>query len=115
MPILKKPSGLLEQLAECKGVFGREGAARVVGLLRRASKTRFRDAEALIRLHETMLFLRAYPASPGVLRLADQILFDFAARLHGVNPTPFEAAEVSGIAGSALSTNFSHTFALHLA
>jgi hypothetical protein len=104
----------LEQLAALKNVFGRDSERRVTALLERLAKTRFRDPETLILLHETVLFLRAYPHSPRVLRLADKILSGFEERLRGVDPTPFEAAEVSGIAGSAISTNFSHSFARFL-
>lgn len=105
---------LLDQLASLKGVFGQDAARRAARLLRSAAETRFRDPAQLIQLHEIVLFLRAYPQNPRVLRLADQILFGFAARLQGVDPAPFEAAEVSGIAGSAISTNYSHAFASQL-
>ncbi len=104
----------LEQLAERKNVFGSEAESSVTKLLERLSSTHFRDPEKLILLHETALFLRAHPHSSRVLRLADQILFQFPDRLRGVVPAPFEAAEVSGIAGSAISTYYSHSFARFL-
>ena len=57
-------------------------------------------ATELIRLHETLLFLRAYPLSERVARLADGILFSFAERFPpDADPDPYEAPEVSGIAG----------------
>jgi hypothetical protein len=68
----------------------------------------------LIQLHETVLFLRAYPQSPRVLRLADEILFSFAERLRGVDQTAFEDPEISGIAGTSVSTNFSYEIAVSL-
>jgi len=101
----------LEQLAALKGVFGPDPERRTAQLLHRLRTTRLRDPEKLIQLHEAVLFFRAYPHSPRVLRLADQILVSFADRLQGVDPWPFEAGEVSGIAGSAISTNYSHAFA----
>jgi hypothetical protein len=104
----------LDQLAALKNVFGSEPERRVAKLLEQLRSTRLRDPEKLILLHETALFLRAYPHSPRVLRLADQILFQYPERLRGVDPAPFEAAEVSGIAGSAISTNYSHSFARFL-
>jgi hypothetical protein len=104
----------LEQLAALKNTFGSEPERRVAKLLERLRSTRFRDPEKLIHLHETALFLRAYPHSARVLRLADQILLQYPERLRGVDPAPFEAAEVSGIAGSAISTNYSHSFARFL-
>lgn len=104
----------LEQLAELKSAFGNEAEQRVAKLLERLAATRLRDPEKLILLHETALFLRAYSHSRRVLRLADQILFQFPDRLRGVEPAPFEAGEVSGIAGSAISTYYSHSFARFL-
>src|SRR5260221_13305233 len=99
---------VLDQLVRMKGVFGREAARRTVALLERLKKMHLRDPNALIRLHETALFLRAYPQSAQVVRLADSILAGFAARLRGLDPTPFEQGEVSGIAGTGVSTNFSY-------
>lgn len=104
----------LERLAALKNVFGDASELRVAKLLERLSATRFREPDKLILLHETVLFLRAYPHSPRVSRLADQILLQFPDRLRGVDPAPFEAGEVSGIAGSAISTNYSHSFARFL-
>lgn len=109
------PRSLLDSLEEMKGLFGREAARRTTELLDRTLKTRLRDAVELIRLHETVLFLRAYPQSPRVLRLADQVLFSFAERLRGVNRDRFEDPEVSGIAGTGLSTNFSYEIVRGLA
>src|SRR6266849_9165740 len=104
-----------DQLAQLKGQFGREAARRTAALLERVERTRLRDPANLIRLHETALFLRAYPQSSRVLRLADEILFSFGERLRGVNLEPFEDPEISGIAGTELSTNFSYEVARSLA
>jgi hypothetical protein len=83
-------------------------------LLAAISKTRFRDPADLIRLHETLLFLRAYPRSGEVARWADEILFSFADRI-GDDLEPFEAPEVSGIAGTSLTAVFSYEVARRLA
>ena len=106
---------VLDQLVRMKGVFRTEADRRTATLLERLRWMRLRDPHTLIGLHETAMFLRAYPQSPRVARLADAILAGFAARLRNVDPVPFEDAEVSGIAGSALSTNFSYPFARSLA
>jgi hypothetical protein len=104
----------LDQLAEMKGQFGRAAAVRAARLLESLRRSRLRDPAHLIRLHEIVLFLRAYPQSPRVLRLSDDILFSFSDRLRGVNRDPFENPEVSGIAGTGLATNFSHEVARRL-
>jgi hypothetical protein len=98
---------LIDELSAMKGRFGREPAARAASLLERATRARFREPADLIRLHEVVLYLRAYPQSPRVLRLADRILFAFGERLRGVDRDPFEDPEISGIAETGLSTNFS--------
>jgi hypothetical protein len=103
----------LDQLVEMKGQFGPVAAERTVALLSRLRHMKFRPAD-LIRLHETVLFLRAYPQSRQVVRLADQILFSFAERLPG-NHDPFADPDISGIAGTVISTNFSYEFARSLA
>src|SRR5579885_825873 len=99
---------MLDDLQSVKGQFGRQAAKQAEALLARAQRMRFRDPSDLIRLHELVLYLRAYPQSPRVVRLADQILFSFSDRLRGVDRDPFEDPEISGIAGTGLSTNFSY-------
>jgi hypothetical protein len=99
---------VLDELAVTKGQFGRAAAARAGKLLERIRVARFREPGELIRLHEMVLFLRAYPQSARALRLADEILFSFQDRLKGVDREPFEDPEISGIAGTGLSTNFSY-------
>jgi len=125
-------ASLLAQLDECKGLFAPEAARRTEALLKQirgirfgrsifgiSSKgRRFESAAALIHLHETLLFLRAYPQSPTVVRLCDAILFDFARWVRRVpreQLAEFEYAEVSGIAGTGITTNFSYVFAKSLA
>jgi hypothetical protein len=105
----------LDQLTECKRQFDAASASRTEKLLERLARTRIREAGDLIRLHETALFLRAYPQTPRVAELADQILFGFAERMRGADPDAFDNPEVSGIAGTAVSTNFSREFAVSLA
>jgi len=80
-----------------------------------ASGWRIDDAESLIRLHERLLFLRAYPRNAEVLRLADSLLFSFARRTAECpDLEPFEDPTVSGIAGTSLSAVFSFEVARRL-
>jgi len=103
----------LDQLAEMKGQFGPVAAERTAALLDKFKLMKFRDPAELIRLHETVLFLRAYPQSRTVVRLADEILFSFRERLPR-NHDPFADPDMSGIAGTVVSTNFSFEFARSL-
>lgn len=105
----------LDQLVNLKGVFGKDSARRAESVLKSVERVRIRDADRLIQLHETLLFLRAYPQSPNVVRLTDKLLATFGDRVRGLEQAPFEAAEVSGITGTAISTNFSYPFARSLA
>jgi hypothetical protein len=105
----------LDQLIKLKGIFGREAGQQAAKLLERLRKIRFRDAAEVTRLHETVLFFRAYPQSLRVLRLADEVLFAFDARLRGADVAEFDDPTISGIAGTSVSTNFSYAFARSLA
>jgi hypothetical protein len=90
----------------------RPGARTAESLLRAAGRLMIGDVERLIRLHEAVLFLRAYPHGPGVLRLCDRILNSFekrVARLAAADEdlSLFDAPEISGVAGTTLGTDFS--------
>ncbi len=100
---------LLDQLTGMKGQFDPAAASKTVVLLRKLQRSRLRDPADLIRFHETVLFLRAYPQSPEVVRLADEILFNFADRLPA-DRDPFADPDISGISGTVISTNFSYEF-----
>jgi len=106
---------LVARLEACKGQFGATAAREVIALLKGVERTRFRDPEELIQLHETVLYLRAYPQSAQVLKRANTVLFSFGERLRGMPRKELEYAETSGIAGTGLSTNFSYPFAKSLA
>ena len=106
---------LLGRLEACKGKFGLDAAREVLALLKRVERTRFRDPQDLIQLHETVLFLRAYPQSAQVLRLTERIMISFGERVRGLPPEDFKYSDVSGIAGAGLTTNFSYPFAKSLA
>jgi hypothetical protein len=103
----------LDQLAQMKGQFGFVAAKRTEALLETLQRARVRGAADLIRLHEMVLFLRAYPQSPRVMRLADEILFSLSERLPA-DHDPFADPDISGIAGTVVSTNFSYEFARSL-
>ena len=103
---------LLDQLEQLKTQFGPKEAQRVQTLLERVSRLTIRDAETLIRLHELLLFLRAYPHNPAVVRLTEAQLHTFAGRVaalreRGVDLSVLEHPDVSGIDGTSLTDTFS--------
>lgn len=98
---------LLEQLEGSARSFGPGQGARTERLLTRISRRRFEDAASLVRFHEIALFLRAYPQSAGVRRLADEALASFESRVERLRAgaadlSALDPAEVSGIAGTSL-------------
>lgn len=71
------------------------------------------DAESLIEHHEKLLFIRAYPPSARILNQVENVLKQLEARvtrLRGadIDLSPLDAPEVSGIAGSSVTSNFSY-------
>jgi len=105
---------LIELLDEWKRRFDPATVADLEGLLAAAVSAKLTDPQDLIRLHETLLFLRAYPLSERVARLADEILFVFENRIPA-DLDPFEEPEVSGIAGTSLTAVYSYEVARRLA
>lgn len=78
------------------------------------ARSRLRDAESVIRLHEVLLFLRAYPPSARVRGQVDAMLHSFAGRVaqlgtSGGDLRPLDAVEVSGITGTRVTSNFSYS------
>lgn len=93
--------------------------ARLPSLIRGLARRRYSDAASLIRLHEALLFLRAYPHSPEVLRESEAALHRFGRlvrrfRDSGADMEDFEAPEISGIAGTGLTAGFSYETARRL-
>jgi hypothetical protein len=80
----------------------------------RLGPKRLRKPQELIALHESALFIRAFPPSASIATAADRILFSFAARMEGIDADPFDDPAVSGIAGTTVSSNFSYEFARSL-
>jgi hypothetical protein len=108
------PHNLLEKLEPWKREFGGPETGALEHLLERVARAGFREASDLIRLHEALLFLRAYPRTPAVARLTDQILGGFAERVAGINGEAFEDPQVSGIAGTSVGAVFSYEVARSL-
>jgi hypothetical protein len=80
--------------------------------LRRQSKQKIHDTETLISYHEFLLFIRAYPQTADVARLAEKELRGFSNRVdflreQDVDVSPLEDPQVSGIAGTPVTDNFS--------
>jgi hypothetical protein len=102
----------LTRLEAARYRFGRSEAARTVKLLNRLNATRFPDSTSLIRFHEALLFLRAFPQGPAVVRATERILNTFhrkveALRKAGADMDDFDTFEDSGIAGTQMEDTLS--------
>ncbi|MCA1613970.1 MAG: hypothetical protein LC800_07435 [Acidobacteria bacterium] len=111
---------LLDRLDELKRPADARGRAELARTLRRVARRRFRDAEPLIRFHETLLFMRAYPQGAALLRETEKLLKSFGARVarlseSGADTSALEAVEVSGIAGTGLYAVFGYDIVRWLA
>src|SRR3954452_23340220 len=106
---------LLAQLEELKRPTGaRAQAQEVLRMLSRLAQKNFKDADALVRFHETLLFLRAYPQSAPALREVERILSSFINRVRaledsGADLSPLDYVEVSGISGTSVEDTFSYS------
>ncbi len=108
MPQTDSLNRLLDELDRQKRSFEPGSAKRLSGTLAVLGRRRFRDAGSLIRFHEALLYCRAYPQGPALLREAEKLLASFHGRAAGMDPDAFEEPEVSGVAGTAFSAVFSY-------
>lgn len=111
---------LLDRLEELKRPSSIRHRARLAGVLSKLGRRRFKTTEELIRFHEALLFLRAYPQTRQLLHDAEALLRTFQHRVKSVcdahdETNAFSEPEVSGIAGTSLTAIFSYPIARWLA
>src|SRR5947207_15706822 len=107
---------LLDQLDELKSRFGARESRSAERILSRVARRKITDTEntdKLIRLHEILLFLSAYPQSARIRALSETILEHFAKHVEalreaGDDLAPLETPEVSGIAGTSVTDTCSY-------
>jgi hypothetical protein len=104
---------LLDRLDESKRSFSAPDRVVIERTLKALARRRFSDGESLVRYHEALLFLRAYPQSPKLLKLTEAQLTSFARRVEQlikaeVDMTPLSYPDTSGIAGTSVTDSFSY-------
>ncbi|MEZ5962401.1 MAG: hypothetical protein R3F56_01020 [Planctomycetota bacterium] len=103
----------LRTLERIKGDFGGEASARKRELVERLARARLDGSAQVLRLHEALIFLRAYPDDVDLMRAVESALRRFAER------PDLEAARAaladSGIAGTDIRYRFYWPTALWLA
>jgi hypothetical protein len=96
--------------------YGTGCASRIEKLLASMRDAQFDSAESLIRFHDMLLFLRAFPQSRKVAPLADDLLTAIVhqvekLRASGADMELFDNEEFSGIAGTVINDNFTYDVA----
>jgi hypothetical protein len=111
---------LLSELQTARHQYGAGCASRVEKLLIATAACEFPDAESLIHYHDSLLFLRAFPQSRNVAKLADKLLQGIEGwverlRGSGADMEQFDSEEFSGIAGTVIYDTFTYEVARWLA
>jgi len=105
---------LLNKLEQARTQIGTIKEREIVRLLSAGDRVMFgKDARSLIRFHDLLLFFRAFPPGPGVLRLTEKLLKTFEPRVKAVltaggDADDFAPEEVVGIAGKVVEATFSY-------
>jgi len=103
---------MLDELERAKRQFD-VPESQVISTLSCFARRKIENAKSLIRLHETLLFLRAYPQGASVLSQVEKTLRTLARvvpklRDKDLDLSPLDNPEVSGIAGTRVTSNFSY-------
>jgi hypothetical protein len=98
---------LLVRLEAAKSRFGRDAAAESKKLLDQISRRDIRDAKSLLRFHEALLFLRAFPQGSSLVSQIEAMLTAFHERVEklrqrGADMSVFDDFDTSGVAGTTM-------------
>ncbi|HXA84110.1 MAG TPA: hypothetical protein VNZ47_03480 [Candidatus Dormibacteraeota bacterium] len=109
-----KLATLLPRIEEARTQMGVIKEREIASLLSAASAAAVgKDADSLIRFHDLLLFFRAFPPGPAVLRLSEKLLESFEPRVRAAlaadaDADDFALEEVVGIAGTVVEATFSY-------
>jgi hypothetical protein len=111
---------LLTELESEKNHFDRGYAARITKLLTRLSKPQLTDSHQLIRFHEALLFLRAFPGDASLIPRIEHLLNTFHRRIEKLKAaqagmSAFDDFDTSGIAATTMQDVLSFDVAQWLA
>jgi hypothetical protein len=110
----------LDRLAGLMRSYEPGDSLRAQKVLAQLGRRRFYDAASLIRFHEILLFLRAYPHTPAIRQMTEDFLASFHERVtrlraSGADVSALAEPPVSGIAGTAFSAIWGYDIAQYLA
>ncbi len=116
----QSPRRLLDQLDEAKRQFNAGAEHTTQRILAFLGKTTITDPEDLLRFHELLLFITAYPQDQKVRTKAESLLRSFAQRVKRLQEaeydlTDLETPESSGIDGMWVTDTFTYPIVRWLA
>jgi hypothetical protein len=116
VPSAKGAIALLSKVEAARELRSSGCAAQVEKVLAAVENRRWPDPSSLIRLHDALLFLRAFPQGPEIVARADRLLAGLAKQVirlreSGANMDEFDSEAVSGIAATGLSDTFTYEVA----
>jgi hypothetical protein len=103
---------LLTRLEAARSRFGPGDAKPTLKLLDQLSRREFRDTKSLIRFHEALLFLRAFPQAPSLVPRMEKLLKTLHRRVENLRQfdadmSAFDDFDTSGIAGTSMQDTLS--------
>ncbi len=105
---MPKPlDALLGSLEAAKSRFGPRAASETKRLLEQLSHHEFADAKSLLRFHECLLFLRAFPHAASLVPKIEKLLNTFHERVEkirgrGADMSVFDDFDTSGVTGTTM-------------
>jgi hypothetical protein len=111
-PVSRDPGQLLTQLESSKDQISTAHSALISQLLAQLSHLELTDPHHVIRLHECLLFLRAFPQSPSLIPQVEKLLNSFHQLIGNVRTANsdlsiFDDFDTSGIAGTTMQDTLS--------
>lgn len=103
---MSRSRALVEALAATAARFSPEDHQEKLRLLGQLADEPIRDPPVLLRFHETLCFLQAYPDDAEVLARVDRALEQFPERVARLGPTARQRLHDSGVAGTTLDYPF---------
>jgi len=99
-----KAATLLQKLERVRSVYGGDASSTKLQLLEALRRRRLPTAGQVLRFHEALCFLRAYPDDPQVLATVEELLHGFARR--GDLTRQRRTLADSGLAGTEINFSF---------
>jgi len=111
---------LLSDIEAARNDFSPDAPHRIKRLLQKLARQELSEPKALVRFHEALLFLRAFPQSVSVVTAVERLLNTFhkwieEARASGRDMSAFDDFDTSGIAGTTMQDTLNFEVARWLA